>query len=389
MTTTPALTETEKKDLAAIRARMTDWLKGPAFDLWFEADRDIECGGYYETLSLSGAPVFDNKRVRVSARQVYCYAQAPRLGWAGDWREAVDHGWRFLLTTGLRPDHTLRHIVTRDGHVVNDGPDLYDQAFMLLALAETFRSTGDETYRDFARGALDWLRANFGHPDGGFYDALTQRDILRSNPHMHMFECALAWISVDPDGPWFALAEELSGLCRKRFVRASDGALLETFDAHWNPVEDDSAVIEPGHQFEWAWLLIKWEEAGGADCSDIYRRFYDIGDTYGICPTRRVAIDALKMSLEWAGPQARLWPQTERLKSSLALASRTSGEERARYVANATEAAAALWGYFEGLRPGLWRDKMKGDGTFVEEPAPASTFYHIVCAISELQAFKI
>jgi mannose-6-phosphate isomerase len=33
---------------------------------------------------------------------------------------------------------------------------------------------------------------------------------------------------------------------------------------------------------------------------------------------------------------------------------------------------------------GLWRDKQKADGSFVDEPAPASSFYHILCAIYEL-----
>ena len=30
------------------------------------------------------------------------------------------------------------------------------------------------------------------------------------------------------------------------------------------------------------------------------------------------------------------------------------------------------------------RDKLRADGTFVDEAAPASSFYHIVCAILEL-----
>jgi len=36
--------------------------------------------------------------------------------------------------------------------------------------------------------------------------------------------------------------------------------------------------------------------------------------------------------------------------------------------------------------PGLWRDRMNPDGSFVEEPAPASSFYHIVGAILDLDA---
>ena len=34
---------------------------------------------------------------------------------------------------------------------------------------------------------------------------------------------------------------------------------------------------------------------------------------------------------------------------------------------------------------GLWRDWMDEGGGFVEEPAPASSFYHIVGAIAELE----
>ncbi|HEX6866534.1 MAG TPA: AGE family epimerase/isomerase [Caulobacteraceae bacterium] len=34
--------------------------------------------------------------------------------------------------------------------------------------------------------------------------------------------------------------------------------------------------------------------------------------------------------------------------------------------------------------PGLWRDRMKADGSFIDEPAPASSFYHIVGAILDL-----
>jgi mannose-6-phosphate isomerase len=32
---------------------------------------------------------------------------------------------------------------------------------------------------------------------------------------------------------------------------------------------------------------------------------------------------------------------------------------------------------------GLWYDKWTKDGGMIDEPAPASTFYHIVCAIHE------
>jgi mannose-6-phosphate isomerase len=37
--------------------------------------------------------------------------------------------------------------------------------------------------------------------------------------------------------------------------------------------------------------------------------------------------------------------------------------------------------YFDVPTPGLWRDRLNADGSWVEEPSPASSFYHIVCAL--------
>jgi mannose-6-phosphate isomerase len=389
MIRTPALTAEETHDLRALRARLLAWLRMDAFALWADVGRDDQYGGFFETIGLNGEPVIENKRVRVSARQVYCYAQAGRLNWSGDWRGAIDHGFTFLFGTGLRQDGFIRHLVTREGASVNEGPDLYDQAFVFLALAEAFRATGNEEYRFRARALLKSLRADFGHPEAGFFDAPNQRKMLRSNPHMHLFECALAWTSVDPDGPWRAMAAELASLCRRRFVRPSDGALLEYFDADWRAIDNGPAAIEPGHQFEWTWLLAKWEDLGGEACDDLYSRFYALAEAHGICGARGVGVDALTGALAWTGPQARLWPQTERLKSSLALAKRAQGAEREKLLDTAREAGVGLWKYFDGLRPGLWRDKMQGDGSFIQEAAPASSFYHIVCAISELEAFNL
>jgi mannose-6-phosphate isomerase len=43
----------------------------------------------------------------------------------------------------------------------------------------------------------------------------------------------------------------------------------------------------------------------------------------------------------------------------------------------------ALALYLDVDTPGLWRDRSLPGGGFVEEPAPASSLYHIACAIAE------
>jgi len=47
-------------------------------------------------------------------------------------------------------------------------------------------------------------------------------------------------------------------------------------------------------------------------------------------------------------------------------------------------AAQALAAYLQTPARGAWRDRMQPGGGYVAECAPASSFYHIVCAHLEL-----
>ena len=71
---------------------------------------------------------------------------------------------------------------------------------------------------------------------------------------------------------------------------------------------------------------------------------------------------------------ARLWPQTERLKAEVQFGSQ----------ADQIAAAEALRLYLATPALGVWHDKLRADGTFIDEPAPATSFYHILCACTEL-----
>ncbi len=80
---------------------------------------------------------------------------------------------------------------------------------------------------------------------------------------------------------------------------------------------------------------------------------------------------------------ARLWPQTERLKAA-AIAARLTGE--AKYFSMTVAAADRLMRYLDCPIPGLWYDRIDAQGNIVDEPAPASSFYHLVAAIAEISA---
>jgi mannose-1-phosphate guanylyltransferase/mannose-6-phosphate isomerase len=367
-------------DVAAVRTqsladearRLRRWLFGAALPLWWTVGADHGGWGFREKIDLDGRPVDEPRRARVQTRQAYVYAMAGVLGWPGSWREATRHGLNGLLARYRRPDGLYRTLVAPGGEALDETAMLYDQAFVLLALA-TGRTERPEADAE-ALALLDAIEAQLRHPAGGFREAGGLP--FQSNPHMHLFESCLAWVEAGGGARFEAVAAEIAELALTRFIDPDGGFLREFFAADWSLAPGEAGqIVEPGHQFEWAWLLERWaRRTGDLRVSAAARRLYAVG-LRGIDPVRGVAIDQLNPDLSVRSASARLWPQTERLKAALIF-----GDE-----AQAKAAAAGLWKYLDVETPGVWRDKHRPDGTFVDEPAPASSLYHIVAAIAELQ----
>ena len=358
--------------LVPLATEVAAWMETSALPLWWNKGADHVRGGFHEALDQCGRPVLANRRARVQARQVYVYATAGELGWDGPWHEAVAHGLDFFLAHYPREDGLYRTVVSPKGAVVDDAAWLYDQAFALFAMAQATR-VGVADLRLRAFGLVEALQA-WRLPEGGFHEP-SARYHLQSNPHMHLFEAALAWAAVD-DGPvWNTLADEIAVLATTRFVD-TQGQIHEFFAPGWVFADGvDGRIIEPGHQFEWAWLLARWAKLRGRpEAHEAALKMFAAGKR-GVDPRRGVATQQLFDDGSVHDDVARLWPQTERIKAALIMG---DSEEAALGV-------AGLKLYLDTEVQGLWRDKLRPDGTFVDEPAPASSFYHIICAIAELR----
>nr|WP_269586368.1 AGE family epimerase/isomerase [Roseibium sp. Sym1] len=369
--------------------KLEDWLTNAALPLWLDAGCDPVHGGFQERIRQDGQPsTTDNRRARVQPRQIYCYAAAGARGWTGNWRTASRDAYDLFEKVYRRSDGFYGNLASPDGELIDDGFDLYNQAFALFAFAE-FGAAFPERQAEMeekARALLAALKATYAHPQLGFEEAVPVKLPLCSNPHMHLFEAALAWETAAAEpAPWTALADEIALLAMTRFIDADTGALREFFDHDWAPFEGDKGrIVEPGHQFEWAWLLCRWGESRGrADALEKAKRLFAIGTFHGICEDRQVAFMGLYDDFSVSDPVARLWPQTEWLKAAGILARQSGMAERSVYLREAVRACQALGKFFETPLRGLWFDKLKPDGSFVDEPAPASSFYHIVCAIHE------
>jgi hypothetical protein len=161
-------------------------------------------------------------------------------------------------------------------------------------------------------------------------------------------------------------AEHIAALCARSFLHSATGALLEYFDADLKPAAgEEGRIVEPGHCFEWASLfefLAQWDVPEALQISDGMTAF---ARRHGLDQPRGVAINEVMIDGAVRNAAARLWPQTERLQVALARYRRTGDEEERK---EAAAAYAGLVKYFETPVRGAWRDKLKADGGFVEEP---------------------
>jgi mannose-6-phosphate isomerase len=360
------------------------WLLDDAYPLWAAQGYDRRRGGFEESLTSAGPVDAQPRRARVQVRQIYAFARAASFGWQPERAQRlVKDGLQYFLAHYRRSDGLYRTLVAADGKVLDERAWLYDQAFVLLALAESEKllRAGPELI-DAAQLLRAALYQRLKRSGPGFCSGVPETLPLLSNPHMHLLEAALSWTSVDSDPAWRLLADEIVALALSRFLDAGSGALREQFDEQWAPSAGIAGrIVEPGHQFEWAWLLLTWGGAGAAAAYPAAVRLAQIGETHGI--RGGVAVNALLDDFSVHDAEARLWPQTERLKAAALLGAMT---REARYWAFAAQAAQGLRRYLDTEVRGLWYDRLQADGQFVQQSAPASSFYHIVCAIGVLGA---
>lgn len=369
--------------------RLKEWLLNHAYDMWWQEGAD-PAGGFHERIAQSGKAVAtDNRRARVQPRQAYCYAMAGQLGWGGPWRDAVQHGLSWLEEAYRRPDGLYGSLVDPHGRLVDPAFDLYNHSFALFGYASAAAVIPErfDEYHKRALGILRQLKTVYKHPAAGFEEANPPTEPLCSNPHMHMFEAALSWETVAPsEAQWRDLADEIANLAMDRMVDGDSGALREFFGRDWKPLAGPKgSIVEPGHQFEWAWLLTIWSERRQQPSAlDTARRLFELAERHGICRERDVAIMSLHDDFTIHSDLARLWSQTEWLKAALRLKKLSTGDDARRYLHSAMKASEAIFAFINASPDGLWRDKWATGSAVLSEPAPASTFYHIVAAALEL-----
>jgi mannose-6-phosphate isomerase len=374
------MTKADGSEHSDIVERLRILVTEHSLPLWSREGWDACKGGFVERLDIEGrADRAAPRRVRVQARQIYCFAKAAHLGWYPEGGPIAIQGLEYLLAKAKSPEGRpgFAHVLDRDGAVINSARDSYDHAFVLLALSTVYQLTGDTQVRHEIESLLVFLETGLRSQHGGFVEGIPAALPRRQNPQMHLFEAMIAAFDATGNTAYQSHAVELYDLFAANLYDAESQVLGEYFEDDWSKLTP--IVVEPGHQAEWVWLLKGFERISH-------------------CPTGRYRSGLLNSALRYRDKVTgclfdegnsdgtvkkftrRCWPQTEIAKAWIAQAE--AGEPGA-----ADEARSSLvrlhQHYLRHPVLGGWYDQFDRDNRSLVDWIPASSFYHILCAVAE------
>lgn len=350
------------------------WFVRDLLPRWLDAAMRPD-GSVAESLDARGRPDAAPATTLTQARTVFALAHLHLA--TGDAR----------LLAAARAIHARLDATLRDGdggYRVSTGDPLrrsYDQSFALLALVTLGRTDPGAV----PPGRVDALWAFISGPlteaaTGALRedDAAAVPAMRAQNPHMHLLEAALQAHEMTGEGVWMERAADLVDLARRHFIDADTGAVREFVGPDLAPLPGpDGARREPGHQYEWAWLLHRFAALGGDPATrTLAARMIRFAEAHGIRragPMAGAPFDALDARGRVTEDSHLLWPLTEAGKFHAA----TGDPGRVRAIER------LIFGRYFAADAPTWINRALGDGTPTWPTALSRLVYHVALFVTE------
>lgn len=375
-----------EENMDSEKINLVSWMREDALPLWASRGIDRKFGGFVEELNQDGSPspaAF--KRVRVQGRQLFSFSSAAILGWHQEAASIADMGFDYLKKHCRAKDGLWARRLSREGAVLDPALDLYDTAFIVLGLITYYRLTRKPEALDLVRNTVGLVGKNLAAPKGRGYLQSAGDGFLRQNPHMHWFEAMLICHEAAPEPLFLEEATKVYRLAEAFIIDGKSGALRELFDQDWKPLQEDGKIrVEPGHHYEWAWLLSRAGRHMAVNPA-LIQGILGFADKFGVNYGTGLVYDQVTAEGEVTQPTHLLWVQTEALKAWLV---RTDVGEAERESRVKLIEANLLRHYFIRQPMGSWCDRLDANGRVHDGPVPASSLYHIMMCVTELWAWR-
>jgi mannose-6-phosphate isomerase len=336
--------------------------------MWQGPGWNAELALPYESLDAEHTPLPPQRyRAMACARQLYVFASL--IGEVPQAEERASALFRSLQ----RHFHDAEHggwfySIDPQGAPLDTGKDLYTHAFILFACAHYWGKVREPLVESTLNAALEVVTRRFATGDG-LYEASLGRDWSTcqsgplQNPLMHLAEAFLAVLSVRDDTH---VRQALLSLCdamSRQFVDPGQRVMME------KPLKAVDNWFEPGHQFEWYFLLASSPLLQGGKLHAALELSFSLTEEHGVDPDGGAVCAMLSLEPQTTPRDAtqRIWAQAEYLR---ALTLR-SGSDSALL-----RQLQALQQQF--LHPRGWNECLDANGNVSRRDMPSTTPYHLL-----------
>lgn len=338
--------------------------------LWQGAGFNTEFGLPFEAVSAAGQPLPAQRyRAMACARQLYVFSSL--IDQPGTREHAAT-----LFRSLQRHFHDAEHggwfySIDPQGKPLDRRKDLYTHAFIVFACAHYWAKVREPLVESVLNAALEVIATRFS-TGNGLYEALLDEDWSAvgsgplQNPLMHLAEGFLATLAIREDSRTQTALLTLCEAMQAHFVEPEHGVMLE------KPRGAVDNWFEPGHQFEWLFLVQTSPLLQGSALHRSLQRAFTYAQRTGV--REGVVMAMLKLNGEVLDATQRIWAQAEYLRA-LTLQQDAPVDKQLQVLRE------------RFLHAGGWHECRDGKGVVSRTDMPSTTPYHLLTCYQGLQAF--
>ena len=382
----------------AVASELRDTVEQRVLPLWLRTVDPVH-GGYVVPDPAGGPPV-GAKQLVAQARLIWGFSHAYRAGYGATptvYLDAARSGYHYLRTYQFDSRHGGYYWATdASGRPLDQRKILYGQAFVIHALVEYHRASGDPDALADARRLWQAIEARARdrvHGGWGEHFEVDWRPILdhrylhvettgykSANTHLHVMEALAELADVAPDPELRAALAETLDINTRRFFPAPD-ATVAAFALDWRSANDSwrpgpmlqwmrelarGPLVSYGHNVEFAWLARRAEQVLARPVDgDALDRFLDHALDRGV-DQEQSGVYEFGYGDRPAHALDKVWWQQAELLTALSMALEDGPSKRY----DVARAQLLAWTTRHQADPatGIWRERIRPDGTVAPRP---------------------
>ena len=353
-------------------------------------------GGFFNVF-LNDGSIFDkeNRHLVSTSRFVFNYANAYLMTKDNKYKELCNHGLEFIINQhrNINTNHFSWQITNEK--VVDGRAMAYGYAFVILAGSFAFK-IGIEKGKELAEDAWNFMNKYFWEEKYSAYADELSSDLKTLNPYrgqnanMHTVEALIAAYEIFKEKKYLDRANLIAQQFALNLASQSQNQIWEHYDSSWkidweyNKDKPDDSYrpwgFQPGHQIEWAKLLLQLNEHYPEDWK-IERSIYlfEKGTTMSIDNEYGGLVYGYSPEGNFTNDNKYFWVQAEALAASWRLYKITNKKDYYNFYISLWE---YCWKNFVDHKYGAWFNILTRKGKQIDKiKSPlGKTDYHTMGA---------